>query len=68
MKGFNKESVKRFANTYGFSNGDINKFVSLLKRGVYPYEFMDSWEKFNGTSLPNKKSFLQLIRFTRYYW
>ena len=29
----------------------------FLKRGVYPYEYMDSWERFNETSLPNKKSF-----------
>ena len=29
----------------------------LLKKGVYPYEYMDSWEKFNETSLPDKKAF-----------
>ena len=27
----------------------------LLRKGVYPYEYMDSWEKFNETSLPSKK-------------
>ena len=26
-KDFNKELIKRFANTYGFCNGDINKFI-----------------------------------------
>ena len=25
--------------------------------GVYPYEYMDSWERFDETSLPDKKSF-----------
>ena len=29
---------KRFANTYTFSNNDINKFVLLLRKGVYLYE------------------------------
>ena len=29
----------------------------LLRKGVYPYEFMDSWEKFNETSFPSKKDF-----------
>ena len=29
----------------------------LLRKGVYPYEYMDSWDKFNETSLPSKKDF-----------
>ena len=29
----------------------------MLRRGVYPYEDMDSWEKFDETSLPDKKAF-----------
>ena len=52
-----KELIKRFANTYEFCNGDINKFILLLRKGVYPYEYMDSWERFNETSLPDKKAF-----------
>ena len=40
-----------------FCNGDLNKFVLLLRKGVYPYEYMDSWERFNETSLPPKESF-----------
>ena len=42
---------------YQLCNGDLNKFVLLLRKGVYPYEYMDSWERFNETSLPPKKSF-----------
>ena len=41
-KDFNKDLIKRFENTYEFSNRDINKFVLLLRKGVYPYEYMDS--------------------------
>ena len=40
-----------------FCNGDVNKFVLLLRKGVYPYECMDSWEIFNEKSLPDKKAF-----------
>ena len=57
QKEFNKELIKRFAKTYRFCNGDINKFILLLKKGVYPYEYMDSWERFNETSLPDKEFF-----------
>ena len=56
-KDFNKELIKRFANTYNFCNRDLNKFILLLRKGVYHYEYMDNWERFDETSLPDKKSF-----------
>ena len=56
-KDFNKELMKRFANIYEFCNQDINKFILLLRKGVYPYKYMDSWERFNETSLPDKEVF-----------
>ena len=49
--------MKKFKNTYSFCNNDLNKFILLLRKGVYPYEYMDSWEKFNETSLPSKEDF-----------
>ena len=57
MKDFNKELYKRFGNTYEFSNGDIDKFILLLRNGVHPCEYIDSWERFNEKSLPGKKYF-----------
>ena len=60
-KDFNKELVNRFSNTNKFCNGDINKFVLLLRKGVYPYEYMNSWERFNETSLPNKEDFYSCL-------
>ena len=35
-KKFNKELIKRFARTYQFCNKDFNKFILLLRKGVYP--------------------------------
>ena len=55
-KKFNKELIKRFASTYSFYKNDLNKFILLLRKGVYPYEYMDNWERFNET-LPSKESF-----------
>ena len=48
--------IKKFRNVYQFCNGDTNKFVLLLK-GVYLYKFIESWERFNETSLPDKNLF-----------
>ena len=55
-KDLNKELIKRFANTYSFCSKDLNKFILLLRKGVYPYEYMDNWERFDETSLPDKES------------
>ena len=56
-KEINKELIERFASTYKFCNNDINKFIILLGKGVYPYEYMDGWDKFNEKSIPCKESF-----------
>ena len=50
-------SIKDFPTLHQFCNGDLNKFVLLLRKGAYPYEYMDSWEKLHKTSLPDKEAF-----------
>ena len=40
-KEFNKELVERFANTYKFCDNDLDKFIMLLRKCVYPYEYID---------------------------
>ena len=45
---FNRELIKKFANQYEFCDEDINKFILLLRKGVYPYD---------ETSLPDKEAF-----------
>ena len=49
--------IKKFPRIYQFCNGDFNEFVLLLIKGVYPYEYMDSCERFDETSLPDEKAF-----------
>ena len=40
-----------------FCNGDLNKFFLLLRKGIYPYEYIDSWERFDGNTIPPKEAF-----------
>ena len=56
-KEFNKELIESFANTYIFCDNDLDKFIMLLRKGVYPYEYMDGWDKFNGKIIPGKELF-----------
>ena len=58
MKHLLKELIEKFPNIYQFCNGDLNKFVLLLRKGVYPYEYMNSWEKLMKLHYHPKKLFI----------
>ena len=49
--------INNFLRVYDFWKGELNNFALLLRKGVYLYEDMNSWEKFDETSLPPKKVF-----------
>ena len=49
--------IEKFSSVYQFCNGNLDKFVLLLRKGFYPYEDMDNWVKFDETALPPKESF-----------
>ena len=54
---FDEKLKERFFNTCTFSNYDKNYSILLLRKGTYPYEYMNDWEKFNETSLLKKEYF-----------
>ena len=58
---FVKELINKFSNTYDFCKGDINEFILSLTKDVCPYEYMDSWNRFSETSLPDKKDFYSCL-------
>ena len=51
------ELIEKFPGIYQFCNGNLNKFVLLLRKCVYPYEYMDSWEKFDEITLAANEAF-----------
>ena len=50
-----EELKKTFKNTFKFFNNDINKFILFLRKGFYPYEYVEDWQKFNETTLREKE-------------
>ena len=65
------ESIRNFTTLYKFCNGDINKFFLLLRKGIYPYEYIDSWERFDENTIPPKETFyskLSLENITDRLW
>ena len=55
-KEFDKNLIKRFGNTYEFCNKNIT-FCVMLRKEIYPYQYMNIWRRFNKTLLPSKKEF-----------
>ena len=45
QKNFDEYFRERFFNTCRFSKRDINKFILMLRKVIYPYEYMDGWKK-----------------------
>ena len=54
---FDEDLAYRFQKTHKFYDGDHNNFCLMLWKGVYEYEYMNSWQRFNETPLPDKKEF-----------
>ena len=42
---------------YKFCNVDLSKSFLLLRKGIYPCEYIDSWERFDGNTIPPKEAF-----------
>ena len=59
-KDFNEDLVNRYSSN--FYKGNINEFILLLRKGVYPNEYMDTWERYDETSLPNKEDFYSCLK------
>ena len=60
-KDFNKDLIKTFASICEFSDR-VRKIVLLLRKRIYPYEYMDSLEGFDEKLFPDKKAFYSTLK------
>ena len=49
--------AKNFPNTFKLCRGNVQKFLLLLRKGIYPYEYMDNMSKFDEKELPTIENF-----------
>ena len=59
--GYSKRQLNKYFIFDNFDNLNVGhndeQFRLLLRKGVYPYEHMTSWDKFKETKLPPKEGF-----------
>ena len=53
--------IKKFPCTFKLCRNNAQKFMLLLRKGVYAYEYMDSMDKFNEKELPIIDKFYSIV-------
>ena len=46
---------------FGFEDYNESQYKLLIRKGIYPYEYMDDWDKFRETILPPKEAFYSIL-------
>ena len=54
-------------NTYRLCDDNNQKFILLLRKGVYPYEYIDDLIKFDETKLTTKENFYSNLHLKKNY-
>ena len=49
--------AKEVYEFWGFENYNNRQCELLIRKGIYPYEYMDNWDRFEETSLPRIEKF-----------
>ena len=50
---------------FGFENYSELQYKLLTRKGVYPYEYMSSWDRFEDTELPPIESFYSSLNMSK---
>ena len=57
IKNLSNEGLKYLVEEFGSENSEL-----LKQKGDYPYEYMNSFERFNEKKIPARKYFFSLIK------
>ena len=49
---------------FGFEEYSKNQYKLLIKKGIYPYEYMTDWDKFKEMKLPPREAFYSKLNMT----
>ena len=55
------KNLKEYKHIYELAGNDEQKLALLTRKGVYPYDYMDSFEKFNDNELPPQLAFYSIL-------
>ena len=65
LDSLTRNLVKGGNKTFGFKNYSELQYKLLTRKGVYPYEHMSSWDRFEDTELPPKESFYSSLNMSK---
>ena len=57
VKGLQGPASRGRQKLIGFEDYSEAQYELLVRKGIYPYEYMSSWDKFAETQLPSKEAF-----------
>ena len=57
--------VRGSRKLFGFQDYSELQYDLLTRKGIYPYEYMSSWDKFEETQLTPKKAFYSNLNMTK---
>ena len=60
-RGGNDREAGAKPQLFGFDEYNEHQCKLLIRKGIYPYEYMDSWDRFEETNLPPKDSFYSAL-------
>ena len=57
--------VRGGQHLFGFEKYTSKQYELLVKTGIYPYEYISSWDKFKETKLPPKEAFYSKLNMSK---